>query len=267
MAASCTSIIARRRPAFRSTRRRPSRSTSRRCRSSTISSIYDQHKPQNSMGTIVPDLATKLGLEQGRPCAHVQAAPGRQVARRPAVHRQGREVHLRPAAGQGAGQVPQKSAQGLVRLRRQRHHQRRLRGRRSISSGRSRRCWRCSRRATRRSIRATSRRRKCARIRSAPARSSSSRSSRTSRSSSTKNPDYWKKGLPYLDGIEYTIITNRATAVLAFVAGKVDMTFPTEMTAALVKDIKIAGPDRDLRDRADQRQHQSHHQSRKPAVQ
>ena len=53
-----------------------------------------------------------------------------------------------------------------------------------------------------------------------------------------KNPDYWKKGLPYLDGIEYTIISNRATAVLAFVAGKVDMTFPTEMTAALIKDIK-----------------------------
>jgi len=53
-----------------------------------------------------------------------------------------------------------------------------------------------------------------------------------------KNPSYWKKGLPYLDGIEFTIIRNRATAVLAFVAGKVDMTFPTEMTAALVKDIK-----------------------------
>jgi len=58
----------------------------------------------------------------------------------------------------------------------------------------------------------------------------------------TKNPDYWKKGLPYLDGIEYTIIPNRATAVLAFVAGKVDMTFPTEMTAALEKDIKKQDP-------------------------
>ena len=57
-----------------------------------------------------------------------------------------------------------------------------------------------------------------------------------------KNPDYWKKGLPYLDGIEYTIIKNRATAVLAFVAGKVDMTFPTEMTDALVKDIKSQDP-------------------------
>jgi peptide/nickel transport system substrate-binding protein len=57
-----------------------------------------------------------------------------------------------------------------------------------------------------------------------------------------RNPDYWKKGLPYLDGIEYTIIKNRATAVLAFVAGKVDMTFPTEMTSALEADIKKQDP-------------------------
>jgi peptide/nickel transport system substrate-binding protein len=57
-----------------------------------------------------------------------------------------------------------------------------------------------------------------------------------------RNPDYWKKGLPYLDGIEYTIIRNRATAVLAFVAGKVDVTFPTEMTAALEADIKKQDP-------------------------
>jgi peptide/nickel transport system substrate-binding protein len=58
----------------------------------------------------------------------------------------------------------------------------------------------------------------------------------------TKNPDYFKKGLPYLDGIEFTIISNRATAVLAFVAGKVDMTFPTEMTKALEADIKKQDP-------------------------
>ena len=41
-----------------------------------------------------------------------------------------------------------------------------------------------------------------------------------------RNPDYWKPGRPYLDGIEYTIIPNRSTAILAFVAGKFDMTFP-----------------------------------------
>ncbi len=57
-----------------------------------------------------------------------------------------------------------------------------------------------------------------------------------------KNPDYWKKGLPYLDGIEYTIITNRSTAILAFVAGKFDITFPTEVTIPLVKDVKQQAP-------------------------
>ena len=37
-------------------------------------------------------------------------------------------------------------------------------------------------------------------------------------------------------------MSNRATAVLAFVAGKVDMTFPTEMTKALITDIKKQDP-------------------------
>src|SRR5207302_1876756 len=31
----------------------------------------------------------------------------------------------------------------------------------------------------------------------------------------TRNPDYWKPGRPYLDGIEWTIIPNRSTALLA----------------------------------------------------
>jgi peptide/nickel transport system substrate-binding protein len=58
-----------------------------------------------------------------------------------------------------------------------------------------------------------------------------------------RNPDYWKKRQPYLDGIEYTIIPNRSTAILAFVAGKFDMTFPTEVTIPLLKDIKTQSPD------------------------
>src|ERR1700704_4537824 len=37
-----------------------------------------------------------------------------------------------------------------------------------------------------------------------------------------RNPDYWKPGLPYLDGIEFTIIPNRSTAILGFIAGKFD---------------------------------------------
>jgi peptide/nickel transport system substrate-binding protein len=58
----------------------------------------------------------------------------------------------------------------------------------------------------------------------------------------TRNPDYWKKGLPHLDGIEYTIVTNRSTAILAFIAGKFDMTFPTEVTVPLMRDIKAQAP-------------------------
>ena len=57
-----------------------------------------------------------------------------------------------------------------------------------------------------------------------------------------KNPDYWKKGLPYLDAIEWTIIPNRSTQMLAFVAGQFDMTFPYEVTAPNMKDIKSQMP-------------------------
>src|SRR5258705_8693987 len=58
----------------------------------------------------------------------------------------------------------------------------------------------------------------------------------------TKNPDYFKKGLPYLDGIEFTIIPNRSTAILGFMAGQFDMTFPTEVTIPLLKDVKSQAP-------------------------
>ena len=57
-----------------------------------------------------------------------------------------------------------------------------------------------------------------------------------------KNPDYWKKGLPYLDAIEYTIIPNRSTALLSFVSGRFDVTFPFEMTIPLVRDIQMQMP-------------------------
>src|SRR5207248_8518198 len=57
-----------------------------------------------------------------------------------------------------------------------------------------------------------------------------------------KNPDYWKQGRPYLDGIEYTIIPNRSTAILGFIAGQFDMTFTTEVTPPLVKDVNSQAP-------------------------
>ena len=58
----------------------------------------------------------------------------------------------------------------------------------------------------------------------------------------TRNPNYWKPGLPYLDGIEYDIIPNRSTAVLAFISGRYDLTFPYEMTVPLVGDIQQQMP-------------------------
>jgi peptide/nickel transport system substrate-binding protein len=53
-----------------------------------------------------------------------------------------------------------------------------------------------------------------------------------------RNPDYWKKGRPYLDGIEYTIIADRSTGVLSFIAGKFDMSFPYQLTVPLFKNVR-----------------------------
>jgi peptide/nickel transport system substrate-binding protein len=58
----------------------------------------------------------------------------------------------------------------------------------------------------------------------------------------TRNPDYWKKGRPYLDGIEYTIMKNLSTAVLAFIAGKFDMTFTESVSVPLLKDVRSQVP-------------------------
>ena len=58
----------------------------------------------------------------------------------------------------------------------------------------------------------------------------------------TRNKDYWKKGRPYLDGIDWTIIKSVSTRTLAFVAGKFDMTFNADITIPLLKDIKAQAP-------------------------
>jgi len=57
-----------------------------------------------------------------------------------------------------------------------------------------------------------------------------------------RNPDYWKAGRPYPDAVEYTIIPNRSTAILGFIAGTFDMTFPYEVTIPLLKDIETQLP-------------------------
>jgi len=57
-----------------------------------------------------------------------------------------------------------------------------------------------------------------------------------------RNASYWKKDRPLLDGIEYTIIKNLSTAVLALISGKFDMTFPYSLTVPLLRDVKSQMP-------------------------
>ena len=59
----------------------------------------------------------------------------------------------------------------------------------------------------------------------------------------SRNSDYWKKGRPYLDGIEYTIIKNPSTGVMAFAAGKVDFTSPYFLQIPVLKDVKNQAPE------------------------
>jgi peptide/nickel transport system substrate-binding protein len=56
-----------------------------------------------------------------------------------------------------------------------------------------------------------------------------------------RNPDYWKPERPYLDGIEFTIVRDSATAVLAFISGNFDLA--AGMSPAMMKDIRGQSPD------------------------
>jgi len=55
-----------------------------------------------------------------------------------------------------------------------------------------------------------------------------------------RNPDYWKPGLPHLDSIEWTIIKDVSTRLLAFIAGKTDVYFG--VTIPQLKDVRNEMP-------------------------
>ena len=57
-----------------------------------------------------------------------------------------------------------------------------------------------------------------------------------------KNPDYWKKGQPYLDAIEWRIVPSRSTRLLAFAAGEFDLTQTADVTPPLLNDVKKNAP-------------------------
>ena len=76
--------------------------------------LYDQHKKLNTHGHDPARARHQLGVGRRQDQAHLQAARGREMARRQAVHGQGRRVHPGQAAGQGRRQLPQEPAQDLV---------------------------------------------------------------------------------------------------------------------------------------------------------
>jgi hypothetical protein len=75
--------------------------------------LFDQHVAQNSLASIVSDLASDWAWGDRRG-ADLSLASGRQMARRHAVHRRGRQMHLGRAGRQGEREVPGQSPQVLV---------------------------------------------------------------------------------------------------------------------------------------------------------
>lgn len=57
-----------------------------------------------------------------------------------------------------------------------------------------------------------------------------------------RNPEYWDKGKPYLDAIEWRVVASRSTRILAFTSGEFDMTQAADITVPLLGDIKKAAP-------------------------
>src|SRR2546430_7473607 len=57
----------------------------------------------------------------------------------------------------------------------------------------------------------------------------------------TRNPDYWKPGRPYLDGIDYTIMREPGPRHLAFFAGKFDAD-PLGVSIPTLKDFREQAP-------------------------
>ena len=57
-----------------------------------------------------------------------------------------------------------------------------------------------------------------------------------------RNPEYFVKGRPYLDGLRYLIIAERGTATAALSTGRVDVAFPGETPKPIADQLKKAAP-------------------------
>lgn len=58
----------------------------------------------------------------------------------------------------------------------------------------------------------------------------------------TRNTDYWRPGRPYLEGVQYIIIGQQATAVAAIKTHQLQLSFPGEISKGNAADLKQAIP-------------------------
>ncbi len=58
-----------------------------------------------------------------------------------------------------------------------------------------------------------------------------------------KNPDYFVKGRPHLDGLRYVVIAERGTTTAALQTGRVEASFPGDGTKTIAEQLKRAVPD------------------------
>jgi peptide/nickel transport system substrate-binding protein len=58
----------------------------------------------------------------------------------------------------------------------------------------------------------------------------------------TRNPDYFVKGRPYLDGLRYLLIAERSTANGALQVGRVHVAFPAETPKPIADQLRKAAP-------------------------
>ncbi len=57
-----------------------------------------------------------------------------------------------------------------------------------------------------------------------------------------RNPEYFVPGRPFLDGLRYVIIADRATRAAALQSGRVDVAFPGEGRKTIVEQLRAAAP-------------------------
>ena len=144
-------------------------------------------------------------------------------------------------APDAAGQAPPEPAQGLVRQRR------RHRGARPVHRGVPPQAAAAlaAHDAGLRLLAGLRRPRPPAQYRNtawAPGRSSSRSGGSGEFLEYVKNPDYFVKGRPYLDGLRYVIIIERGTRTAALQAGQLDVAMPGETTKTAAEQMKKAVP-------------------------